>query len=96
MSTASPVHGMGGSPESEAVRIARLRVIGFTGAAFCFLVSQLGLLWVLATGGIGDTPSVASAVWLLSTLAAVLFLILVSDSYRKRPHWIGPHNSLRF
>ena len=93
MTTASPLHGLGAPVESDSVRIARLRVIGFTGAAFCFLVSQLGLLWVLATGGIGATPTVASAVWLFSTLAAVLFLILVSDSYRKHPRWIAHHES---
>lgn len=74
----------------EGERLHRARVIGFAGAAVSFLVSQIGLLWVLATGGVGPSPSVAATVWLFSTLLAGLFLLLVSDSYRRQPRWLRP------
>lgn len=77
-----------------AERLRRSRVIGFTGAGVSFLVSQLGLLWVLSTGGIGSNPSVAATVWLFSSLVAVFFLILVSDSYRQNPRWLSPAKAL--
>jgi hypothetical protein len=71
--------------------VRRARVLGFTGAGVCFLVSQIGLLWVLATGGIGPAPSVAATVWLLSSLVMVLFVFVVADSYRTNPRWILQH-----
>jgi len=73
---------------SRDALLRRARVFGFTGAGVCFLVSQIGLLWVLATGGVGPTPSVAATVWLLSSLVMVLFVFLVADTYRTNPRWI--------
>ena len=71
--------------------VRRARVVGFTGAGVCFLVSQIGLLWVLATGGIGPTPSVAATVWLFSSLVMVLFVFVLADSYRTTSRWIRQH-----
>jgi hypothetical protein len=81
------------SSDSQARReygalIRRARIVGLCGAGICFLVSQMGLLWVLAMGGIGSNPSIAASIWLFSTLAAALFLFLVADSYRENPRWI--------
>ena len=70
--------------------LRRARVIGFAGAGVAFFVSQVGLLWVLATGGIGSTPSVAATIWLFSTLVSVLFMLLLADSYRQSPRWLAP------
>lgn len=85
---------MGGpSPSPEFPRVPegalrRARVIGFGGAGIAFFVSQVGLLWALATGGIGSSPSVAATIWLFSTLCAVLFMLLLADSYRQTPRWL--------
>jgi hypothetical protein len=80
-------------PSSDPPRVheeitRRARVIGFLGVGVCFLVSQVGLLWMLATGGIGNTPSIAGTIWLFSTLCAAVFLLLLADSYRQNPHWL--------
>lgn len=88
MASALPLHGLPIAVSPEGERLHRARVVGFAGAGVSFLVSQIGLLWVLATGGIGSNPSVAATVWLFSTLLAGLFLLLVSDSYRKHPRWL--------
>ncbi len=77
------------APGAREKWIRRARVIGFSGAGVCFLISQLGLLWVLAMGGIGSNPSIAGSIWLFSALVAVLFLFLVADSYRDHPRWLG-------
>jgi apolipoprotein N-acyltransferase len=68
-------------------RVRKFRVVGFFGAGAFFLVSQLGLLWVLSSGGVGNSESVANLVWLTATLGAGLFLFLLSDSYRRNPAW---------
>ncbi|MGA8302707.1 MAG: hypothetical protein WA691_05890 [Thermoplasmata archaeon] len=72
----------------DAEGIRRARVIGYTGAGVSFLFSQIGLLWVLATGGVGSNPSAASVIWLIATLATALFLLQISDSYRRHPRWL--------
>jgi hypothetical protein len=69
-----------GPPEDELRR--RTRATAFAGAGVCFLVSQLALLWVLASGGVGRTPSAAASVWLVSSLALALFMILAAQTYR--------------
>jgi hypothetical protein len=53
------------------------------------MVSQIGLLWMLATGGIGNYPSIAGTVWLFAALVTVVFLLLIADSYRATPRWLG-------
>jgi hypothetical protein len=79
----------GSHPRAEHGQwLRRVRVIGLSGAGACFLISQLGLLWVLAMGGIGSNPSIADSIWLFSALVAVLFLFLVADSYREHPRWV--------
>jgi hypothetical protein len=74
-----------GSVDSEQRR--RFRSIGFSGAGACFLVSQVGLLWTLSTGGIGAQASPAALLWLLATAGAGFFLFLISNSYRRTPAW---------
>jgi hypothetical protein len=77
------------SPRAREGPLRRARVIGFAGAGVTFFVSQVGLLWVLATGGIGSTPSIAATIWLFATLCSVLFMLLLADSYRQTPRWLG-------
>ena len=86
---AYPPASLSPSTAGLAQRIRRARVIGFTGAGVCFVVSQVGLMWVLATGGIGSNPSLAVSIWLFSALAAGLFLLVVGDSYREHPRWLA-------
>lgn len=75
-------------PLRQEEMVRRARVIGFTGMGVCFMISQMGLLWVLATGGIGSNPSIAGTVWLFSTLVTVFFLLILADSYRHTPRWL--------
>ncbi len=67
--------------EREAIRAAA-RVVGFTAAGVCFVGSQLSLLWVLATGGVGATPSAAVTAWIVSSLGLAFFLFLAANTYR--------------
>lgn len=78
---ASPPPGSAPPDEREATRAAA-RVLGFTAAGVCFVCSQLALLWVLATGGVGATPSAAVTAWIVSSLGLAFFLFLAANTYR--------------